>query len=163
MFLDFSPEVVAFSSQPFWLTWRDERSRKHAPDFFARMADGTGLLIDVRPDDRIDENDAEVLALTRRACEAVGRSYQRIGALEPVLAANLGSPWEKGTVETSFNSVETLFAQYVACRARGRRHGFPIRTLRGRPGRHHHPPLNPPPGVGFHGSPPRRPSIPPVY
>lgn len=96
MFLDFSPEVVAFSSQPFWLTWRDERSRKHAPDFFARMADGTGLLIDVRPDDRIDENDAEVLALTRRACEAVGRSYQRIGALEPVLAANLGSPWERG-------------------------------------------------------------------
>jgi hypothetical protein len=25
-----------------------------------------------------------------------------------------GSPWEKGTVETSFNAVDTLFAQYVA-------------------------------------------------
>src|SRR5215472_5832697 len=52
MMLDFSREVVAFSSQPFWLTWPEgPKKRRHAPDYFARMADGTGLVIDVRADD----------------------------------------------------------------------------------------------------------------
>ena len=54
MMLDFDPAVVAFSSQPFWLTWaQGGRQRRHAPDYFARLADGTGVVIDVRPDDRI--------------------------------------------------------------------------------------------------------------
>jgi hypothetical protein len=40
--LDFSPEVVAFSSQPFWLTWpASGKLRRHAPNYFARLADGT--------------------------------------------------------------------------------------------------------------------------
>jgi hypothetical protein len=44
----FSRLLVA---QPFWLRWRDDadRSRRHAPDLFARMADGSGVVIDVRP------------------------------------------------------------------------------------------------------------------
>jgi hypothetical protein len=50
MLLDFDPAVVAFSSQPFWLLWHDgKRRRRHAPDFFARLADGTGLVVDVVP------------------------------------------------------------------------------------------------------------------
>ena len=55
MLMDFDPGVRAVSSQPFWLRWRDGegRSRRHAPDFFARRADGTGVVVDVRPDDRI--------------------------------------------------------------------------------------------------------------
>jgi len=57
MMLDFSPEVVAFSSQPFWLTW---------------LAGGTGLVIDVRADDRIEPRDAEAFAATEAACESVG-------------------------------------------------------------------------------------------
>ena len=41
MMLDFEPAVVAFSSQPFWLTWaQDGGQRRHAPDYFARLADG---------------------------------------------------------------------------------------------------------------------------
>ena len=42
-------------SQPFWLRWQDEdgRARRHAPDYFARRADGSGVVVDVRPDDRI--------------------------------------------------------------------------------------------------------------
>jgi len=37
MLLDFSPEVAAFSSQPFWLTWpAGTKKRRHAPDYFAR-------------------------------------------------------------------------------------------------------------------------------
>ncbi len=40
MLMDFDPAVRAVASQPFWLRWRDEegRSRRHAPDFFARQA-----------------------------------------------------------------------------------------------------------------------------
>ena len=41
----------------------------------------------------------------RAACRAMGISLQ---------PSHEGSPWEKGTVETSFSAVGTLFAQYVA-------------------------------------------------
>jgi hypothetical protein len=44
MMMDFDPEVTGLSSQPFWLHWHDgRRPRKHAPDFFDRLADGTGV------------------------------------------------------------------------------------------------------------------------
>jgi hypothetical protein len=74
MLMDFDPDVRAVSAQPFWLRWRDGggRSRRHAPDFFARKADGTGVVVDVRPDDRIPERDAETFAVTASACEVAG-------------------------------------------------------------------------------------------
>jgi hypothetical protein len=54
MLLDFDPDVVAFASQPFWLVWRaDGKQRRHAPDYFARLHDGTGVVVDVRADDEI--------------------------------------------------------------------------------------------------------------
>jgi hypothetical protein len=89
--LDFDPDVVAVSSQPFWLRWRDEkdRSRRHAPDFFARRADGTAVVIDVRPDDRVPARDAETFAVTAQACETAGWEYRRAGDLDPVLVANV--------------------------------------------------------------------------
>jgi len=63
MTLDFDPEVVAFASQPFWLSWAENGEKhRHPPDFFARLADGTGLVIDVRPDDRIEPDDAQAFA-----------------------------------------------------------------------------------------------------
>src|SRR2546423_10140811 len=91
MLMDFDPWVRAVSSQPFWLRWRDRegRARRHAPDFFARLADGTGVVVDVRPDDRIPARDAETFALTASACRAAGWEYRRSGDLDPVLAANV--------------------------------------------------------------------------
>lgn len=91
MMLDFDPDVVAFSSQPFWLSWREEggKTRRHAPDYFARLADGTGAVIDVRGDDRIPAKDAEVFETTARACASVGWCYRRAGVMDPVLAANV--------------------------------------------------------------------------
>ena len=49
--LDFDPEVTAIVSQPFWLSWRTPtgKVRRHAPDFYARLADGGALVIDSRP------------------------------------------------------------------------------------------------------------------
>jgi hypothetical protein len=90
MMLDFDPDVVAFASQPFWLTWmQNDDERRHAPDYFARLADGTGVVIDVRPDDRIEQSDAEAFAATDRACREVGWVFQRTGGPGVMLAANV--------------------------------------------------------------------------
>jgi hypothetical protein len=90
MALDYDADVAAVSSQPFWLSWpAGGRSRRHAPDFFARLMDGSALVIDVRADDRIDARDAEVFAVTAEACVSVGWRYERRGRLDSVRAANL--------------------------------------------------------------------------
>lgn len=90
MLMDFDPAVVAVASQPFWLSWHDgRRRRRHVPDFFARRADGTGVVLDVRPDDRIPARDAEVFAVTAQACARVGWEFRRVGVPAAVLAANV--------------------------------------------------------------------------
>lgn len=90
MVLDFDPAIVGIASQPFWLHWHDgHRRRRHAPDYFARRADGTGIVVDVRADDRIDSASAEAFEATARACAQVGWVFRRAGLLEPVFVANL--------------------------------------------------------------------------
>lgn len=91
MLLDFDPRVTAIAAQPFWLYWRDGagRRRRHAPDLFARMAGGSGMVIDVRPDDRIEEKDAEAFAVMADACVLAGWGFRRAGVPDPVLTANV--------------------------------------------------------------------------
>ena len=71
--LDFDPTVVGIASQPFWLSWRDEAAKliSHAPDFFARRADGTSVVVDCRPVERRKPRDTAQIRNTmggRRAC-----------------------------------------------------------------------------------------------
>jgi hypothetical protein len=90
MLLDFDPDVVAVSSQPFCLRWAGQPgARRHVPDYFARLADGSAVVIDVRPDELVGADDAEVFAATQRACAAVGWGYRRVGVADAVLAANV--------------------------------------------------------------------------
>jgi len=91
MLLDFDPQVTAIAAQPFWLYWRDGagRRRRHAPDLFARMAGGSGVVIDVRPDDRIEEKDAEAFVAMADACGLAGWGFRRAGVQDPVLTANV--------------------------------------------------------------------------
>ncbi|MFJ2865947.1 TnsA-like heteromeric transposase endonuclease subunit [Kitasatospora sp. NPDC087314] len=43
MLLDFDDQITGFASQPLWLFWQEGRKRRsHAPDWFARRADGSG-------------------------------------------------------------------------------------------------------------------------
>jgi hypothetical protein len=88
--LDFDRSVVGVASQPFWLHWQGERRRRrHAPDYFARRADGTGVVVDVRADDRIEDNDIEAFEMTAQACAALGWEFRRVGEIDPVLNGNL--------------------------------------------------------------------------
>jgi hypothetical protein len=90
MMLDFDRAVIAFSSQPFWLNWvSGSGPRRHAPDFFARLADGGGVVLDVRPDDQVDAAAAETFAVTALACADVGWELRRTGGPPTVLAANV--------------------------------------------------------------------------
>jgi hypothetical protein len=90
MMLDHSRLVESFAAQPFWLLWSSEgRVRRHVPDFFVRLVDGRGAVVDVRADGRIAPEDAEAFAVTAAACALVGWGYRRVGALDPVLAANV--------------------------------------------------------------------------
>ena len=90
MLMDFDPGIVGIASQPFWLHWQDEagRSRRHAPDFFARRADGGGVVIDVRPDDRFRQRTGGV-PHDRPACGQAGWEFRRAGVIDPVLRANV--------------------------------------------------------------------------
>ncbi|MFJ1827995.1 TnsA-like heteromeric transposase endonuclease subunit, partial [Streptomyces sp. NPDC088178] len=57
--LDFAPDVVGIASQPFRLHWREgEEKRRHAPDYFVRLADGRARVVDVRAEDDVDERTA---------------------------------------------------------------------------------------------------------
>jgi hypothetical protein len=50
MAMDFDPGIGAFALQPFRLAWVDgSGDRWHVPDFFARRADGTRIVVDCRP------------------------------------------------------------------------------------------------------------------
>jgi hypothetical protein len=72
--LDFDPDVVGIASQPFWLFWTtaEGKPRSHAPDYFARLADGSALVLDVRPADRIKPRDQAAFDATREVREALG-------------------------------------------------------------------------------------------
>lgn len=116
--LDFDTDVVAFAPQPFWLFFRDGlRVRRHAPDWFARMGDGSALVLDCRPDDRIKPKDEAAFAATAQACRSVGWSYQRVGAPEPVRMENVR--WLAGYRHPRFANPEVaaaLAATFVAPR-----------------------------------------------
>jgi hypothetical protein len=92
MLLDFDPTVVGIASQPFWLSWTaaDGRSRSHVPDYFARRADGSAVVIDCRPMDRRDRpRDVAAFEATRRACAEVGWEYRLVGAPDAIMVANV--------------------------------------------------------------------------
>nr|WP_167546340.1 TnsA-like heteromeric transposase endonuclease subunit [Streptomyces zinciresistens] len=95
MLMDFDPQVEGLVSQPFRLFWPGRRGRLgHVPDFFARLADGTGVVVDVRPDDQIGPDDTQAFAATERACDLAGWSFRRVGVIDPVLLANVR--WLRG-------------------------------------------------------------------
>ena len=64
--------------------WLSRRARRHVPDYFTRRRDGSGVVVDVRPDDQIPARDAGVFAVTAAACEVAGWEFRRVGVIDPV-------------------------------------------------------------------------------
>lgn len=91
MLLDFDSSVVGIAAQPFWLSWPNESGARtrHAPDFFARRADGSGLVVDCRPVERRPREDLVKFAATERVCAWAGWEYRVVAGVEAVLAGNL--------------------------------------------------------------------------
>ncbi|SOD88001.1 TnsA-like heteromeric transposase endonuclease subunit [Streptomyces sp. Ag109_G2-15] len=89
--MDFDPRVTGFASQPFWLFWTSAEGVRlsHAPDYFARRADGSAVVVDCRPEGRRNPRDLAKFAGTQAACEGVGWDYQLVGEIDRVRVANL--------------------------------------------------------------------------
>lgn len=87
---DYDRDVVGVASQPFALLWPrgTEGSRGHVPDFFVRLRDGTGRVIDVKPAGRVRSADRQ-FSLTREACEAAGWDYEVFTGMAEPRASNL--------------------------------------------------------------------------
>jgi hypothetical protein len=60
--------LSAPSTCSFWLSWRDDAGKliSHAPDYFARRADGTSVVVDCRPVERRKPRDAVRFQQRRR-------------------------------------------------------------------------------------------------
>lgn len=91
MLLDFDAAVVGIAAQPFWLSWFDANGStvRHAPDYFARRADGSAVVVDCRPVDRRGPGDLAKFETTGQVCAQLGWEYRLVGAVEPILAGNV--------------------------------------------------------------------------
>lgn len=87
---DNAPNIVAIAAQPLALLWpRATRgNRDHVPDFFVRLANGDGRLIDVRSSKGAEKH-ANQSALTREICDEIGWDYEVFTGLPAELAHNL--------------------------------------------------------------------------
>lgn len=90
MTVDFRGEAIAVSSNPFWLLWpKGQTYHRHAPDFFIRRRDGSALVIDVKPADRLREKDRLQHQRTRDVCRELGWGYEVFTTMDPTEERNL--------------------------------------------------------------------------
>lgn len=83
MAADYDLDVVGIASQPMAFLWpRSCRPRRsHVPDFFLRLSNGDGCVVDVRDARRVDA-DRDQFALTRDACAEIGWQYRLFTGIE---------------------------------------------------------------------------------
>lgn len=77
--------------------------RRHVPDFFLRLGDGSCRVVDVKPARLLDDPKvAEVLAWTGRLCAGKGWDYEVWSGADPILLRNirfLGAGRRSGLVD----------------------------------------------------------------
>lgn len=90
MAMDFDPLIMAFAPQPFRLEWVDHTGDcSHSPDYFARRGDGSGVVVDCRPQDRIKQRDRELFDGTAVICAEMGWEFRLVHGHDPVWLANV--------------------------------------------------------------------------
>jgi hypothetical protein len=87
---DADDQVVAIAAQPLALLWprNTPGQRDHVPDFFVRLSNGDGRLVDVRHPDRVEKGAAQ-FAMTRATCDEIGWQYELFTGLSPERSQNL--------------------------------------------------------------------------
>ena len=109
------------------------KARRHAADFFVRRADGTGVLIDVRPDHLVRAGDSAVFAATAAMAGQAGWAYDRVGELPAARAANLR--WLAGYRHPRYDraammaALAEVFAEPGPLRAGAAEVGDPVAVL----------------------------------
>ncbi|NOQ61991.1 TnsA-like heteromeric transposase endonuclease subunit [Mycolicibacterium fortuitum] len=90
MVLDFQGNATAVSSNPFWLLWpHGTTPARHVPDFFVRRRDGSVLIVDVKPAERITDKDRVQHDRTRVICSELGWDYNEFTMMDVVVERNL--------------------------------------------------------------------------
>jgi hypothetical protein len=88
--LDFDPAFVAFSCQPFTFHGVDnEGVWTHTPDIFARRADGTVLLLDIKHAELHDADVTRQARRSHRSCAEIGWDYALVDQPDPHLWATV--------------------------------------------------------------------------
>lgn len=90
MMADFSVEVIAASAQPLAFLWPcgTAHAAHHVPDFFLRLADGGGRVVDVKRADTLARARTQI-ALTETACAEIGWEYCIFTGITPPLDQNV--------------------------------------------------------------------------
>jgi hypothetical protein len=133
--LDFDADVVGIAAQPFWLWWTtpEAKARSHAPDYFARCADGGAWVLDCRLAERIRPRDAEAFAATRAACELVGWRYEVLASPDPIMMMNVrwlsGYRHPRHDVPDVVAALEAVFVAPTKLMAGAQAVGDPIAVL----------------------------------
>jgi TnsA endonuclease N terminal len=88
---DFDPQVVAIYAQPLLLTAKIAgRPRRHVPDFLLGMRDGTVLVVNVKPTDRLaDPKVAAALKWPGELFMMHGWRYELWSGADPVVLDNV--------------------------------------------------------------------------
>ncbi|TFB47265.1 TnsA-like heteromeric transposase endonuclease subunit [Cryobacterium tagatosivorans] len=87
MWLDYQHPVRAIAAQPMCIFFAD--GTRHYPDFFSVHDDGSQVLYDVRPLERIDEKAAVQFGKTRELCKKTGWRYEVFAGVHQVVRHNL--------------------------------------------------------------------------
>ncbi|MEU8156124.1 TnsA-like heteromeric transposase endonuclease subunit [Micromonospora sp. NPDC048986] len=131
---DFDPTVMALVSRPLRLTWqRDDKTVTHTPDFFARLRDGTAVVIEVRSQRRRGRGEQPMVEPIVYACQQVGWTVWRVDVMDPVRTANLR--WLSGyrhprCLDARWTaSLLRVFAEGAALMDGARQVGDPIAVL----------------------------------
>jgi hypothetical protein len=114
MWADFEPDIVAVAAQPLALLWPRGRGgqKNHVPDFFVRLSNGDGRLVDVRHPDHVDEAAAQ-FHLTRHVCDEVGWQYAVFTGLDPITERNVR--WLAGYRQDRCAPTDDGFSAITSC------------------------------------------------
>ncbi|WP_104163840.1 TnsA-like heteromeric transposase endonuclease subunit [Cryobacterium sp. N22] len=87
MWLDHHHSIRAIAAQPMCIFFAD--GSRHYADFFAVHADGSQVVYDVRPQERIDESAALQFEKTKNVCVKAGWRYEIFIGVDQVVRHNL--------------------------------------------------------------------------